>query len=304
MKYKVQLVEDQSPLAAKIADSYGFWHNPDFMSAVARLHQVDAYQVQVFKGEELIALLPVYERRKLGIKALVTPTASYYQGISYAFESNINPARRVLDTVAITSDIAEFLSSRYRRINLKLTPQNYDVRGFSWGGYRAKPLYTFREYLDQELSPMADERKKLRMAKGAGMYLGEDFDAESFIRLQRDLEKRKSFNKGVSYPALMDFYRELHEHGLLRQFNIYYKNEIVSANIILSDGGELAYTIILATQEDAMKLGAATLHSVELSRHLPSTTKILDFCGANIREVARFKAALGLDLRVYYHISI
>jgi len=42
---------------------------------------------------------------------------------------------------------------------------------------------------------------------------------------------------------------------------------------------------------------------VELSRHLPSTTKILDFCGANIREVARFKAALGLDLRVYYHIS-
>jgi len=101
----------------------------------------------------------------------------------------------------------------------------------------------------------------------------------------------------------MDFYRELHEHGLLRQFNIYYKNEIVSANIILSDGGELAYTIILATQEDAMKLGAATLHSVELSRHLPSTTKILDFCGANIREVARFKAALGLDLRVYYHIS-
>lgn len=304
MKYRVQLVDAQSPLAAKIADSYGFWHNPLFMSSVSKLHKVDAYQVQVYKGEELIAILPVYERRKFGLKALITPTASYYQGISFDFEDNINPARKVLDTVAVTSDIAKFLSTRYRRINLKLSPENYDVRGFSWRGYSAKPLYTFWQYLGKDLCLMADERKKLRMARNEGMYLEEKFDVESFIRLERDLETRKSFNKGVSYPALADFYVELHKQGLLRQFNVYYKNEIVSANIILSDGGKLAYTIILATQKDAMKKGAATLHSVEISQHLPLKTKILDFCGANIREVARFKAALGLELRVYYHIKL
>ena len=303
MKYRLQLVDSQSSLARSLPDSYGFWHNPRFMTAVARLHKTDALQLQVFKGEELLAIMPVYERKKLGLKALVSPTGSYYQGISFAFEHNTQPARRLLDTIAICSDIAEFLASRYRWITVKLHPENPDVRAFSWAGYQAKPLYTFRQRLGSELKLLPDERKKWRMAKAQGFELREGFDIQSFIRLQRDLETRKNYNKGVSYSALADYYHELFEQGLLKQFNIYHENRIVSANILLTDGGELAYTIIMATTPEAMKQGAATMHSVELSQHLPQNTRILDFCGANIREVARFKAALGLDLHGYYQLK-
>ncbi len=203
----------------------------------------------------------------------------------------------------MSTDIAQFLSSRYRWIRIQLNPENQDVRGFTWSGFKARPLYTFRRYLDTEAQALPDERKKLRTAEKAGLRLVDAFEPEKYVKLQMDLEKRKDHGMGVPYSAIQDFYSHLHSQGLLKQFNIYQDSEIVSANILLTDGGDVAYTIHLATALKAMKLGTAAFHNMELAKVLPPSTRILDYCGANIKEVARFKAALGLDLRSFYQLS-
>ncbi|MCB5271960.1 MAG: hypothetical protein LHW56_08960 [Candidatus Cloacimonetes bacterium] len=304
MKYQIELLDIGSDGIRKLPSRYSFWHDPEFMAALADMHGVRALQLQVYKGEELLAILPLYERRKLGFKALVAPSGTYYQGISFAFEEGSNPSRVILDTTAICVKIAGFLAKKYKRINFRLNPDNTDVRGFTWAGYKAVPLYTFRQFIGSELCILADQRKNMRVAEELGMELLEDFNLDAFFNLQKDLEDRKQHHLGISHSRMRAFFTRMHEQGLLKQFNIYQGSEVVSSNILFTDNGEVAYTVNLATSPEAMRQGAAVYHSLALAEHLPENTKILDFCGANIKEVARFKAALGLDLQSFYHISL
>jgi hypothetical protein len=303
MTYRLELIDIQCKEPRKLSAGYAYWHNPQFMAALADMHGVKAMQLQVYKGEELVAILPLYERKKMGIKALVAPSGTYYQGICFAFEPACNPSRVVIDTTTITGEIAEYLASAYPRIHLRLNPENTDVRGFTWHGFKAIPLYTFRWFLNSELHTLADERKKLRQAEAEGMSLQEAFVPDAFLQLQKELEQRKQHSLGISHARLRKFFSTLYEQKLLKQFNIHHNSEIVSSNILLTDGGEIAYTINLATAPAAMKRGAATYHSLALARFLPEQTRILDYCGANVKEVARFKSALGLELQSFFQIS-
>ena len=304
MKYKIHLIDIQTDAGKKLQSRYSFWHDPEFMAALADLHGVRALQLQVFKGEELLAILPLYERRKLGFKALVTPTGTYYQGISFDFPGNCTPTRKLLDTVAISARIADFLTEQYKWIDIQLNPDNVDIRGFTWAGYKAKVFYTFRQFLGTELPVLADERYTMRQAEKQGMKMVEEFNPDAFLTLQKGLEERKQHSLGVSHDRLKDFFIRLHEKGLLKQLNVYHDSKIVSSSILYVDQGEVAYLILMATTPEAMRLGAAIFNSLSLADHLPEPTQILDFCGANIREVARFKAAIGLDLQSFFHLSI
>lgn len=307
MTYRIVLEEpgrfNVAELKMKSLGAYDFWYQPFFMEAIASLHDLKPLLLQVYKGEQLLALLPLYERTKLSMKALVCPVGAYYQGLHTFFEEAASPNRMLLDNCSIAFEAAVFLASRYNRINFKLHPQNMDVRGFTWNGFRAAPLYTFRHSTTQALHILPDEKKKLRKAEAAGLQLSQAFDPESFIRLQKNLDKRKKHSLGIDYERLARFFTNLHEQGLLNQFNIVQEGRIVSSNILFYDGKEIAYTVFMASEPEAMNLGAATLHSVELLSALPQQCRLLDYCGANVPEVARFKAAIGLELQVFYSLS-
>lgn len=304
MTCQIKLIDIQEGKSKQISGAYSYWHTPRFMAAVADLHGIKAFQLLVYKGDELFAILPLYERSRLGIKAIVAPVGAYYQGISFAYESNVSAPRKLLDTTAVCTQIGTFLASHYHRLHLRLNPENVDVRGFTWIGYKASPLYTFRSSLDASLPTLPDERKKLKSAQNLGMRLEERFDSDLFIRLQKDLDKRKKHRLGISYSGLQSFVEELFSEGLLKQFNVLWEDKPVSSNILLHDGGDVAYTLFQATEEGAMRKGAATFHSLALLQHLPAGTRIFDYCGANVQEVARFKAALGLELVNFYEIRL
>lgn len=304
MTYSLKLIDVREGQTRRIGAQYGFWHNPAFMEAIATLHNVNPLQLQVFKGEELFSILPLYERSKMGIKGIVAPVGAYYQGFSFAYEDNVHPARKLLDTCAVCAETARFLAGRYRKLHMRLNPDNEDVRSFTWNGFKTAPLYTFRMRVVDEIQPLADERKKLRTAQKLGMVLEERFDSEVFIRLQSDLDQRKNHKLGVSYSALQSFLEKLFSVGLLKQFNVVWEDRRVSSNILLHDGGRVAYTLLQATAEDALKKGAATFHSLSLLKCLPAGSEMLDYCGANVQEVARFKAALGLELKHFYQIRL
>ncbi|MCK9558308.1 MAG: hypothetical protein PHQ78_06840 [Candidatus Cloacimonetes bacterium] len=304
MSYVLKIVDMQSGEARQIAGGYSYWHNPRFMEAIARLHNVTALQLQVFKGEQLFAILPLYERRKMGMKALVTPIGAYYQGISFAHESSAGKARVLLDSSTVCFDIARFLAERYKRINFKLSPENDDVRGFTWNGFKATPLYTFRCQKGEILNALPDERRNFRIAKNLGMELVEAFDPDVFLALHKKLEIKKNHSFGLSYKAMRVFLIQLYDAGLLKQFNVLWEKKPVSANILLYDGADVVYTLFKATSEEALRKGTAAFDSLSIIQNLPEGSRFFDYCGANLHDVARFKAALGLHLCVFYQIKM
>ncbi len=278
------------------------WSLPEFMEAIQKLHHRQAWHLQCWKGEELVAVFPFYENKLLSYRAIVSPSSAYYNGHNLFLNDRSVPSRRLLDSLQITQSLAQFIYGRYKKVRFNLDPQFYDVRGFCWEKLKARPLYTFTYDFAAPLQPLPDEKKKLSLAGAQDYHFAEAFALDDFIRLFRAMFKRKNKELGFSYDDFAEFLQTLHELGLARQFNLYRDNRIVSSNIVYLDPAGYAYAVYRATDEAEMKFGASTMHTMELVKCLSAEVKGIDFCGANVPDIARFKAAQGLSLHVFYQI--
>ncbi|MDY0151030.1 MAG: GNAT family N-acetyltransferase [Candidatus Cloacimonas sp.] len=279
------------------------WANPKFMLAVQKLHQLEALHLRCYKGEQLVALLPVYEKRLLSYRMLKSPGGSYYQGLNlWLYEKSLS-GRKLLDTLQIIQCIAISLRERYKKVQINLCPGTDDVRGFTWEKLTAKPLYTFVHDFSAPPVPLPDERRKLALAAKQNFHFAEELDTSGFMELFSAMNSRKNRDISFTYVQFEQFIHSLHVQGLLRQYNLYQEDAIVSSNILLMDADKF-YTVFRATASEALKNGASSLHTMQLIESLAGNINSLDFCGANVPEVARFKAALGLKLQVFYQISL
>ena len=279
------------------------WANPVFLQAVAELQQAEARLLVLRKGEQVVALMPLFEKKQLGMRRLFCPMSAYYQGLWFFWQEGREAGRNLLDELKASSEAASYLRSRYKRAQFNLAPHNLDVRGFTWAGYQARPFYTFTQELSEPMSMLKDERKKIKMAGEQGYSLDERFLPEVFIGMFKDLYHRKNKELGLSYGRFQKWMERLHGEGLLAQFNLLRDEKVVSTNLLL--GGpddDTGYSILRSSLPDEMKHGASALHSVLLVERLADRFARLDFCGGNTPEVARFKAALGFRLRQFFKI--
>lgn len=280
------------------------WINPDFMLAVQNLHNCEAKQLVYYKGDEIKAVMPIYEKKKLGISYIICPVSSYYQGLWFYNLGNRGENRRLLDELNISSEIAIWLNAHYRKMQFKLMPENYDVRGFTWKNFKAIPLYTFSYDFQEPLKILYDERKRLIKASTYNYQLDEQFLPDEFIHLLKILYQRINKNLGLSYNAFQNWMEDLYRHNLLSQFNLRREGKVVSSNIVL--GGKednRAYSILLSTLPEEMKNGASIVHYLSFIESLRGRFDKIDFCGGNTPDVARFKAAMGFKLELFFIIE-
>ncbi|HNT51935.1 MAG TPA: hypothetical protein PKH19_00935 [Candidatus Syntrophosphaera sp.] len=280
------------------------WLHPEFLEAVAALQHCQAWQLLCHKGDQCVAMMPLYEKLNLGLRRLICPQSAYYQGLWFFWEDGRARNRNLLDELKVSADIAQFLKARYKRLHFNLAPHNLDTRGFTWAGFRAKPLYTFTHSLRQPLEPLIDERRKLRSAMKQDYRLEEGFRPEEFIDLLKEQHQRKEQRFGLPYQGWEQWMRRLHGQDLLAQFNLLRGQRIISSNLLLGGTHDrVAYSIMICTLPEEMKNGASTRHYYELVSSLAQRWDKIDFCGGNISEVARFKAALGLTLRPFFQLK-
>lgn len=282
-------------------DNLPVWLNPQFMTVAAEVQGLRPLHVCVYKGDVPVAMMPVYEKRRLGVASLRTALGSYYQGI-HMLEHNENPARQGLNTLEICTAIATKLTQTYRGITFNLHPSNLDTRGFTWHKLKATPLYTYTHDLRSPLTPLRDERQKLKRAENRAFRFIEHSDAGTFARMTMAMYSRKDHSIGFNAQKLRAFVQRLTDSGLIRQFCVMRDERIVSTNIVISDAPRCAYTILRASDPEELKHGVSTWHSVQLIEALSGQYQCLDFCGANTPTVARFKAALGMELKLFFRI--
>ena len=280
------------------------WINPDFMLAVQNLHNCEAKQLVCYKGDEIKAVMPLYEKKKLGISYLICPMSAYYQGLWFYNLGKKGENRRLLDELNISSDIAIWLKAHYKKMKFKLMPENYDVRGFTWKNYKAKPLYTFSYDFQEPLKLLYDEKTKLSKASIYNYQLDEQFLPEEFINLLKILYQRLNKDLGLAYSAFQKWMEDLYQHQLLSQFNLRREGKVVSSSLVL--GGkedDRAYLIMLSTLPEEMKNGASVVHYLTFIESLRGRFDKIDFCGGNNPDVARFKAAMGFKLELFFIIE-
>ncbi|HNZ07528.1 MAG: GNAT family N-acetyltransferase [Candidatus Cloacimonetes bacterium] len=296
-------IELEIPDPTRVASPGALWSHPVVMTEAARLQDLEPRLLVARKGQFRAAELPLYERRRLGSVTLQTASGSYYQGLRCWHQQESPAPRRLLDELQISSAIAVWLKDRYRRLLFNLSPENTDVRGFTWNLLKATPLYTFIQDLSLDIHPLRDEREKLRRADERGYSFECRLDVDAFLELSDAMFERKGHHAYTRADKMKDYITSLHQAGLLEQYNVCLDKRVVSANILLSGSDDLAYTVLRASHRDEMRNGVSLWHTSQLLQSLKGRYQKLDLCGANVPEVARFKAAMGLSLVAFYRIS-
>lgn len=278
------------------------WSKPIFMQTVADLNGYNPYHLVCYKGESPVAVLPLYEKKVFGLRIFKHPLLSYYQGLNLWLEKNAPAARKLLEALEITQAMAKYLKLNFKRIKLMLSPDTLDVRGFIWQQFSAMPYYTFVHNFKHNIVPLPDERRKISLAEKQMYNFEEGLEIETFIELLKHTHNQKKWESGINFQDLSSFISILHSAGIAYQMNLLKDKNIVSSNILLKDS-QKAYTIFRTTDKEALKNGASCLHTLKLIEYLKNENlQELDFCGANKPDIARFKAALDLELKVFFRI--
>lgn len=299
MKYEISLL---TPSEVKAQDIIlPVWIDPRWMEAMAGHFGFKAQVLACWRGEHLTALLPIYEKQVLTYRRAVIPMLNYYQPLCH-FGTAENPNRALLNQLETIREIAVWLKKYYRKVNVSLHPDNYDVRGFSWEGYNATPRYTMYYDPTQAAALFKDERNALRRAQRQGYQFAEGFDPERISQLLYALFKRKKVDFPIEAKVLVGFISQMYEHGLIRQYNVRKDDRIVSVEIVICDQ-DVAYTWMRASDEIELKTGVSVFQSVELYAELGKSFKIIDLCGANTASTARFKMGMGGQLKLFFHVS-
>ncbi len=276
------------------------WIHPHWMNAMTEYFGFRAFVLACWRGEHLVALLPLYEKQVFTHRRAVMPMLNYYQPLCL-FEIVERPNRAALNQLETTREIAIWLKRYYRRVNICLHPDNYDVRGFTWEGYKASPRYTMYYDPTGTAALFKDEKNALHRAQRQGYQFAEGFIPERFNELLYALYKRKKVDFPIEAKALVGFLSQTHEHGLIRQFNVLKDGVIVSANVVISDR-DVVYTWLRASDENELKSGVSVFHSVHLYEILGRQYQSIDMCGANSDSTARFKMGMGGQLKLFFHV--
>lgn len=273
------------------------------MQAVAGVMGVKPWHLCCFKGESLAAVLPVYERSRLGLRHLICPTLAYYQPLTIFVEPGTQAPRQNWDQLQISSGMAALIAKTFSRSQFNLDPGTTDIRAFSWAGFRASPLYTYVHEAEATSSPTRNEQRKLKTAAQQGYTYDEAFAPDEFLTLFKLMNSKKKRRLGFTYPELLIFLKDLEARALLHQCNLRRDTQIVSSNLVLGTGNGTAYAIMGASLDSELRLGASSLQAMQMLQALHARYQRVDFCGGNIAEIARFKAGLGFELKLFFRIE-
>ena len=275
---------------------------PEYLSVLCEATGGRFSLLGVFRGDELVGGLPLYEESGPAGPIVSSRLLLYYNGIVLKPLSTRYPSKATSRYLDVLGSIGERLAaSGYARIILSHQGQ-IDARPFLNHGWTARPGYTYVVPIsdleaawgrvDQNL------RRLVNRCSEAGATLSEDDDFDSFFRLHSQTHDRKGAPIYLPADRFGTYFRALKSKGIARLYQARLQNgQSVAAQIVLLGPSGRSYTVCAGA--DAEHLGTGTTPWLRwevfkmLSRDGYQTNDLTD---ATLNEVTRFKSQLGGDL--------
>lgn len=283
---------------------------PEFLNLLTKFFNLDVKYLVVknLQLQEVVAVSVSIEKKILGIPSLINPKILYYQPVEVFASVRKNQNENNLQQLEIFQKISEYYHKYYFKIEKNLPPEIEDIRGFLWSGLTATPFYTYRLNLNDYSSEcfFRKQRAALRKAQNLSYEFTQDIDIDSFMELVQGTKERQEWNFDYKDEVLRKYLNELLELGFVKQFSI--KNQegrIVSTMFCQMDKiNKVSYAWFTSTDVNELSNGVSTLLFHSISEYLKTEYVTFDLCGANTETIARFKASLGAQLKVFYRIKL
>lgn len=275
---------------------------PEYLDILCRATGGSFSLLGVFRGNELVGGLPLYEQPITGGRSVANRLLLYYSGIILKPLSTRYPSKATSKHLDVLEAIASWLvEAKYARIILNHQGM-IDARPFLNRQWMARPGYTYvvtiadvqitRNRIDQNLRRLIDRCDE------AGVTLSEDDDFASFFSMHMDTHKRKGAPLYLPKEAFAAYFKKVRAAGLGRLYQARLADgRAVAGQLVLVGPAGRSYTVCAAADPEQMHLGTTPWLRWEAFKALARdgyTTN--DLTDAALNEVTRFKSQLGGDL--------
>lgn len=263
-----------------------------------------------FKKEDLsingmMAGLSCQKCKKLWINYFTHPLFTPYSGLHFRILKKKRKNKILAEKLAITQELIKFLSDKFQYITFANLYTIKDIRTFVWNDWHIKPLYTYLlKFTDKPAmfqNFYYDLKKRIEKAEKAGLNIIELYDNSQFIKLNK-MTYNKQNCKGIADDRILAKFLDLViAKGLGKMHFVCNDNEVISGQLdILDKKARIVYVLFQVSNPKYFSLGSSSFLYWKLIEKYSKDFQYLDFCGANIPSIAKFKQGFGGELTCYY----
>ncbi|MBQ0015495.1 MAG: GNAT family N-acetyltransferase [Bacteroidales bacterium] len=265
----------------------------------------------VMQGDKVLGALPYLIGSKCGMRYIVQPQLTQFNGPWYnyeALESPISESHRLRFECEVANKLIDSLSSLHLTCYQQcFSPTVTNWLPFYWRGFRQSTRYTYRienienpDLVFQSFDVHERQRKITRNKER--LQIVETHDAAWFAQFHADYWNRKGKQELLPFDLVVRVANEAiarHQGALLRLENEWH--QAVAAAFVIYDSNQ-AHLQMTAYSHDYYKSDHVTLLIWQLIQWLSSRTKAFDFEGSMIRGKEYFNRSFGTCQTPYFMV--
>ena len=285
-----------SDLPDAIRATLPLWANYDILIAFAKREKATAYYIIVIEEDNIIALMPVFEKKKIFLKYIYQPLDYKYTPIIFYKNSN---------QINVLKSLATYLYKEYFRIMITLDPAINDIRAFKWSGLKAEPLYTYTKQIkDYSSDDLQKETKRILNNKAKkDLVMKKQWDLDIYKTLSIEMLNRKKRSLRQINDSYISFLNEIYAKGFITQYIAFKDENPLAYLIIIKDILQKKIYAFFAAADTNIKKNGASLFCYDfILSNYTSGFDTFDFSGANIESIAYYKSQFNPELVNYYRI--
>ena len=288
-----------------LINKLSFWANPILMECYAKRDKSIFYYLVVYQDDIIVAVMPIFEKKKIFLKKAYTPLDYKYTPIDFFLKNDLDKFREQNYKLSIINEIAKYLKNNYFRIHIYLDPSINDIRAFNWAGLTVYTRYTYIKKID-DYTPDSLSRETKRLLNNKAkkeLHIKEIWDIDIYMSLSEQMLKRKNRNLRQINSQFSVFLNDLYNKDLCTMYVAYKNDTPLLYLIILKDIiHKKIFAFFSALSDEGKKKYGASIYVYDYIFTNLKEYITLDFAGANINTVAYFKSQFNCDLINYYHI--
>jgi len=306
-------------------DEYGLWddlversphatvvHKHDWLKIIEKHTNSKLYLYAGYLGNEIIAAIPFFCRKKYFIKSLSSP-------IGTAMIQNLGPIIPNYDD--LKQDKREFYFREFQKeldktlgreikpnsISITTPPNLLDARPYVWNDYQVTPKYNYIkdiESLDDVWKGFKKQlRKNIENAEKAGLVI-EEGGLEGYNFIIDSLSKRLD-EQEVKFPTSKDYFSALYNRFYPENLKIFVAKlggEPITGIIVTAYKNKLSIWVG-ATQTDLKGIYPVDLLQWKIIEWgNKNGYKYCEILGANMPSISYFKSRYNFDLEIYFNV--
>ncbi len=242
------------------------------------------------KGDNIIAALPFYYKKRFGIKYITQPILTQKTGLWIKYPEGQGYTRKLSYEKEIMTNIIEKLEA----LQFQGYKQNFDYSitnwlPFYWKGYRQTTRYNYAlediSCIDKVLLNF-DRSKKNNPPKAEKIVeIKYDLSAEEFYANHKMTLKKQGQDILYSFELFNKIYNACYERNNGRVFYAVDNLGNIHCALFIVWDEMSAYYSISTIDPEYRNVGAATLTLLEAIKHVANYTKKFDFEGSMIENV-------------------